>query len=159
MSPTAGQPADQSDDTDPTVMATMLTSHRRGVHSARHALELADPLSESVGESWSRAQMIEDGLPIPRLQCEYQCGTKKYRADAGWADRLVGEFDGKSKYGRLRKPGESIEDAVIREKLREDELRALGLMVLRWTWAVLERRGLADLLRPWLVRFGLMLAA
>ncbi|MGV9709391.1 hypothetical protein ACWDTI_01820 [Gordonia sp. NPDC003424] len=141
-----------------TVMADMLQAGRRGVGSARRALDLADPLAESVGESWSRAQIIEAGLPFPQLQCEYRCEAKTYRADFGWLDLLVGEFDGRKKYGRLRRPGESVEDAVIREKIREDALRAMGLMVIRWTWAVLERHGLADLLRPWLLRFGLIAA-
>ncbi|WP_240524231.1 hypothetical protein [Gordonia polyisoprenivorans] len=52
---------------------------------------------------------------------------------------MVGEFDGMIKYGRLRRPGESIADAVIREKLREDEIRDTGPRVVRWTWNDLER--------------------
>ena len=84
-----------------------------------------------------------------------------YRADFDWdgadeAAGIVGEFDGLEKYGRLRRDGESVADAVIREKVREDELRALGYVVIRWTWAVLERAGLVTLLRPWLTRCGLI---
>ncbi|GAB92520.1 hypothetical protein [Gordonia rhizosphera] len=132
------------------------TRRRNGIQRAFSALSAADPLSESVGESWSRAQMIEAGLPVPRLQHTYRCGSKKYQTDYDSDDRMVGEFDGKKKYLRLRRPGESIEEAVMREKVREDELRALGLMVIRWTWAVLERHGLVELLRPWLVRLGII---
>jgi hypothetical protein len=47
---------------------------------------------------------------------------------------VLGEFDGRVKYGRLLKPGQSIEEVVYREKLREDALRDLGWRVIRWTW-------------------------
>lgn len=62
------------------------------------------------------------------------------RADFGWPKlRTLGEFDGRSKYLRLRDKGETIEEAVIREKLREDRLRDLGWQVVRWIWAELFR--------------------
>ena len=48
--------------------------------------------------------------------------------------RRVGEFDGRMKYGRFRRPGETAEDAVHREKLREDALRDQGWQVARWIW-------------------------
>ncbi|GAC53751.1 hypothetical protein GOAMI_24_00070 [Gordonia amicalis NBRC 100051 = JCM 11271] len=45
-------------------IAQILAGRRRqGIRNARRALSLASGLSESVGESWSRAQMIEAGLP------------------------------------------------------------------------------------------------
>ncbi|MGC4962760.1 hypothetical protein ACPXCG_22485 [Gordonia sp. DT218] len=140
------------------------TRRRRGVNAARRALPLSDALSESVGESWSRAQMIDAGLPTPRLQHTFQCGRKEYRADFDWeagadgSQGVIGEFDGLEKYSRLRRPGETVADAVVREKIREDELRALGFVVVRWIWAVLEKHGVATLLRPWLVRGGLIAA-
>ncbi|WP_124708902.1 hypothetical protein [Gordonia insulae] len=137
-------------------MAEILARRRRrGIAAARRALPLSDALAESVGESWSRAQMIDAGVASPRLQHRFRCGTTTYRSDFDWqADGeragVVGEFDGLEKYGRLRRPGESVADAVIREKVREDALRAHGLIVVRWTWSVLERGGLIALLRPWL---------
>ncbi|MYR07199.1 hypothetical protein GTV32_13180 [Gordonia sp. SID5947] len=144
---------------DRATMADMCGRRRRqGIATARRALAAADPLSASVGESWSRAQMIEGGLPLPRLQREYRCGTKTYEVDFDWEGRMVGEFDGKKKYVTLRRPGESAEDAVMREKVREDQLSALGVKVIRWTWAVLEKHGLVALLRPWLLQFGLLAA-
>ena len=57
-------------------------------------------------------------------------------ADFGWpAQRTLGEFDGKVKYGRLLKPGQEPGDAVYAEKLREDEFRALDWEVVRWGWS------------------------
>jgi hypothetical protein len=51
-----------------------------------------------------------------------------------WRDqRLVGEFDGKVKYGRLLKPGQSVSDVVYDEKVREDRIRDEDLGVVRWT--------------------------
>ncbi|WP_282948203.1 type IV toxin-antitoxin system AbiEi family antitoxin domain-containing protein [Cellulomonas endometrii] len=109
-----------------------------GVRRARRVLASADPLAESPGESLSRARMIEHGLPRPELQhvvtdAEGTVG----RVDFWWPDlRLVGEFDGRVKYRVGGVPdGRALEDRVWAEKLREDRLRALGLSVVRWTWA------------------------
>ncbi len=53
---------------------------------------------------------------------------------------LLGEFDGRVKYGRLLRPGEEPGDAVFREKRREDELRRLtGFAMVRLVWADLHR--------------------
>jgi len=38
------------------------------------------------------------------------------------------------KYGRFLRPGETIEEAVLREKQREDAIRDQGWQVVRWTW-------------------------
>ncbi|WP_313317518.1 hypothetical protein [Gordonia sputi] len=129
---------------------------RRGAQHARRALPLASGLSQSVGESWSSAQMYEADLPVPRQQHRFICPSGTYETDFDWDGKLIGEFDGLAKYGRLLREGESPKDAVVREKLREDELRGLDTMVLRWVWATLERRQLAGLLRPWLVTFEII---
>lgn len=94
--------------------------------------------------------MIVAGLPMPRLQHTFQTSEGPARADFDWEAKLVGEFDGLHKYGRLLRPGDTPRDALIREKRREDALRAQGIMVVRWTWATLERGELVGLLRPWL---------
>ncbi|MFT3898666.1 MAG: hypothetical protein QM728_00250 [Gordonia sp. (in: high G+C Gram-positive bacteria)] len=145
-------------DVDRELLAAALTGRRYGVRAARRGLQYAHKDAESVGESWSRAQMIDAGLPGPVLQREFRCPSGKYRCDFCWGDRLIGEFDGAVKYGRLLRPGESVSDAVLREKRREDELRALGFMVVRWTWDDLAKGALPGLLRPWLVRLDLMAA-
>lgn len=132
-----------------------LADRRYGVRAARRALLCAHPGSESVGESWSRAKMIDAGdIPGACLQREFRCPEGKYRCDFCWEDKLIGEFDGKIKYGRLRREGESV-TAVLREKRREDELRALGFMVVRWTWGMLERNEMLDVVRPWITRLGI----
>ena len=43
-------------------------------------------------------------------------------------------FDGRVKYSKLLRPGEGAEDAVYREKLREDALRDQGWQMARWGW-------------------------
>ncbi|MFZ2239107.1 MAG: type IV toxin-antitoxin system AbiEi family antitoxin domain-containing protein [Gordonia amarae] len=141
---------------DAKVMRDILESRRRvGVRVARRALAFASGLSQSVGESWSRAQMIEAGLPGPRLQHRFHCSSGNYDTDFDWDEALIGEFDGLHKYGRLLKPGETAEQAVVREKLREDELRATDALVVRWIWSHLESHTVADLIRPRLQRLGL----
>lgn len=82
------------------------------------------------------------GLPAPELQhkvCAAADGRFLGEVDFWWrAARLVGEFDGKVKYGRLLRPGEDPGDAVYREKRREDALRDDGNRVTRWGWIDLD---------------------
>lgn len=110
--------------------------YRTGIRSARRAAAIIDPRSESYAESWSRLLMIENGVPAPELQVTIDGLTGfDARVDFLWEDcGVVGEFDGKIKYGRLLKPGELPGDAVFREKRREDALRELGYIVVRWIW-------------------------
>jgi hypothetical protein len=107
-------------------------------------MALLDPRSESPGESVSRVRLHEDGLPAPELQQDIYDENGRFiaRVDFCWKERrTIGEFDGKIKYGKLRKPGQSLEDAIYAEKLREDAIRDLGWQVVRWIWADLYRRG------------------
>jgi len=137
-------------------LARLLAGRRSaGARVARRALGYADGLSESVGESWSRAQMIEDGLALPTLQRVYRIDGQKFRVDCDWKGALVGEFDGLTKYGRLRRTGETVEQAVIREKHREDLLRATGLMLIRWIWHELERGLVTARIRFWHDKLGI----
>jgi hypothetical protein len=115
-----------------------LLQRARGRHGRGQGLlvaSFADRRSESVGESRSRVGMSRAHLPKPGLQRETfrADGTLVGRSDFDW-DRLLGEFDGLVKYGRLVRSGETPGDAVTREKVREDELRDLGHDVVRWTW-------------------------
>lgn len=110
---------------------------RPGVAAARRAVEFSDGRSESPGESLSRIVCWRAGLPAPELQFEVfdDDGILVGRTDFCWeAERTLGEFDGKVKYGRLLKPGEASSDVIYREKRREDALRALGWQVVRWNW-------------------------
>lgn len=145
---------------DREAMADGLAATRRGVGPARRAFSLADCKAENPGESWSRAVMIESGLPTPRLQHEFRDadGNVIARTDFDWSGRLVGEFDGDVKYQKYLRPGETPFDAMKREKLREDALRRLGIMVIRWTWSDLVSGRLVPMIREWLVRLDLMAA-
>jgi predicted transcriptional regulator of viral defense system len=108
-----------------------------GSPAARRVVALADHRSASVGESRSRVAIMRAGLPTPVLQWQVHRRDGLWIADVdfGWPGmRTVGEFDGKIKYGRLLRPGQSAGDAVYAEKLREDALRAEDLGVVRWGW-------------------------
>lgn len=106
---------------------------RRGIPAARRVLGLADERSESAGETRSRFRMHMAGLPPPITQWEVP-GTD-FRTDFGWPEvGVVGEFDGPIKCGRGFRPGVDPEEVLWEEKRREDQLRATGLIVVRWTW-------------------------
>lgn len=146
---------------DRVAMATGLERIRgsRGVARAMRALAVADASSESVGESWSRAQMLVcPDIAVPVLQRRFydEDGRFVARPDFEWEGRLVGEFDGITKYGAgSMEPGQTPNDVVIAEKIREDRLRQLGLEVVRWVWADLEAGRLPCILRRAMVRAGL----
>ena len=109
-----------------------------GVARALLMSRLLDGRSESAGESVSRVRMHQAGLPapVPQYTVHDEGGRFVGRADFGWEQqRVLGEFDGRTKYGRLLRPGQPAEEVVYREKLREDALRDLGWRVVRWTWA------------------------
>src|SRR6185312_16500578 len=84
-----------------------------------------------------------------QFEVRAEAGLIVARTDFAWeAERLVGEFDGRIKYGRLLRPGQDPGDAVFEEKLREDAIRDGGWKVARWTWADLARpRVVGDRLR------------
>jgi hypothetical protein len=111
---------------------------RPGSRTARIAVQLADGRSGSVGESLSRVLFYRHALPRPELQHQVvsRDGDLLAVTDFYWPrSRHVGEFDGKIKYGALLREGEAPGDAVFREKRREDDVRATGLGMTRWTWA------------------------
>ncbi len=113
-----------------------------GAPAARRVVAFADGRAESVGESRSRVALLRAGLPAPVPQWEVidAGGRLVGRVDFGWPElRTVGEFDGRLKYGRLLRAGESAGDVVFDEKIREDALRGEDLAVVRWTWADLDR--------------------
>ena len=69
---------------------------RRGVVQARELVPLADPRAESQGESWTRMEMVDHGLPIPQLQVWVEVdGVPTYRLDLAYPKhRVCVEYDG-----------------------------------------------------------------
>ncbi|MBO9520035.1 MAG: type IV toxin-antitoxin system AbiEi family antitoxin domain-containing protein [Nocardioidaceae bacterium] len=105
-------------------------------------LRLASPGAESVGESRTRFLFWAQGIPRPELQYVVRDGRELIGiVDFAWPEYgLLGEFDGRVKYGRLLKPGERPGDVVYREKIREDRIREVtGWRMIRFGWADLER--------------------
>ena len=100
----------------------------RGIGTVRRAIELARPGAQTILETLSRVRLVRAGLEDPALQREFrdEVGLIGY-ADMFWESLgVIGEADGQMKY-------ETRVD-IFNEKLREDRLRALGYIVVRWTW-------------------------
>jgi hypothetical protein len=99
---------------------------------------IASGRSGSIGESRGRWLFHIGRIPPPVLQYEVKRSDGSVAGITDWAwpqRRQLGEFDGKIKYGRLLKPGQTAGDAVFQEKRREDELRELtGSQMIRLVW-------------------------
>ena len=102
-------------------------------------LSLADRRLESIGEcrSWHMFFLNSLPMPIPQYEVVDAHGVVVARVDFAWPELgLFVEFDGKEKYVKFRKEGESVVDAVLREKKREELIcRITGWRCLRLTWA------------------------
>ncbi|MCE3554895.1 hypothetical protein LWC33_26000 [Pseudonocardia sp. RS11V-5] len=115
-----------------------------GGPAARRVGRFAADGAESAGESRSRIAIVAAGLPPPVLQLVVPrvAHGADGRVDFAWREqRVVGEFDGRVKYGRLLAPGQEAGDAVFAEKVREEAIRAASWTVLRWTWGELREFG------------------
>jgi hypothetical protein len=109
-----------------------------GSRAAARAVDFADGRSESVGESRSRVLLHRWGVGPSSLQFEVrgEGGLLVARTDFAWEEHgLLGEFDGRVKYGRLLRPGQEPGDAVFEEKRREDAVREERWGMTRWVWA------------------------
>lgn len=129
---------------DPLEVLTALEPLRgaRGVGRARSMAKFIDGRSESVGESRSRVILSRLGVPTLELQHEVfdERGFLLGRTDFALPHLgVLGEFDGRIKYGRCLRPGQDPGDAVFNEKQREDRLRDEGWQVVRWVWRELSR--------------------
>lgn len=112
---------------------------RHGSARARRVLEFADGAADRPGESLSRANMFLAGLPAPMIQQELVGASgMRWTVDFYWPSyRLIGEFDGRAKYEDPRfMGGRTAEQVLYDEKLREDDLRAVGFGFSRWPWAI-----------------------
>jgi hypothetical protein len=109
-----------------------------GSRQGRITIRFADGRAESPGESITRVQCHRFGIPKPVLQHSVVDSTGRLVgvSDFYWEDhRHLGEFDGKIKYERYLRPGESPADCVFREKRREDDMRSGLYGMSRFTWA------------------------
>lgn len=108
-------------------------------------LRLADGRIESVGESRTFHLCWRAGLPAPQPQYDVhdRFGRLVATVDFAWPEHGVFlEFDGKVKYTRLLREGESPADAVVREKRREERICELtGWTCIRLDWADLYHPG------------------
>jgi hypothetical protein len=106
------------------------------------AIRLANPRIESVGESRFDYLCFRQGLPRPVAQYEVFDGRGSLiaRLDFAWPELgAFVEFDGKVKYEKYLKPGETPGDAVFREKRREDLVREVtGMRGMRVVWVDLD---------------------
>ncbi len=116
------------------------TRHRRGAAVGRRALTFADGRSESAGESVTRVVFHQLRLPPPQLQVRIYSpnGTFLGRVDLGYPELgLLFEFDGLVKYRKPFRPGQDSADVVVAEKLREERIRDMGYVVVRFVFSEL----------------------
>lgn len=106
-------------------------------------IRLADPRAGTIGESRGNWHFFHSGIPAPIPQFEVYSADGRLvgTCDWGWPEHeLLGEFDGKIKYGRLLKDGQDPGSVVFAEKQREDALReATGMSMIRISWSDYER--------------------
>lgn len=117
--------------------------HWPGMRRLHIPVRMADGDAASVGESRGRWLFWLHGLPAPLLQYDVVDvdGVLIGTTDWAWPQlKLLGEFDGRVKYGRLLKPGQEPGDVVFAEKQREDAMRrATGFTMERVVWTDYER--------------------
>ena len=106
-------------------------------------LRLADPRIESAGESRALYLCWSQQLPrpVPQVEVLDERGLVIARLDFAWPTHGVFlEFDGREKYARHRRPGESLDDYLMREKRREERICLLtGWTCIRLGWDDLSR--------------------
>jgi hypothetical protein len=98
---------------------------------------LADDRFGSVGEVRTFFCLWRSALPKPVPQFPVYDGDELVGiVDFAWPELgIILEFDGKVKYEKYLRTGETASDAVVREKRREDRIReATGWVVIRISW-------------------------
>ena len=120
---------------------------------AWQAAQWVDGLAENPFESFSRGQLLQQGIPRPLLQWWVGDGADTwYRPDKLWPwVGLIGEADGRGKYRRDTRAGP---DPLVLEKDRQDWFDDRDFALVRWgvrrialtpgdvaaRWRTLERR-------------------
>jgi hypothetical protein len=100
-----------------------------GRRSARIVRAMCDGSAESPLESLSRLAIAASHLPRPQLQVAIWGRTRQFagRPDFYWDDYgVIGEADGDLKY--------EDRSVLVRERVRQQTLERLGLIVVRWRW-------------------------
>lgn len=92
---------------------------RRGVVQLRQLIPMADPRAESPGESWTRLEILDAGIPAPDLQhWIYINGIPTYRLDLPWPkSKVCVEYDGEEFHRKTEEQREH--DRKRRKWLRE----------------------------------------
>lgn len=114
----------------------------RGIRRCRHILSHADARSDNGGESYARGVMIENGVMLPELQVEVERLDRRgrpYRVDYLWdlpdGSKVAGELDGFEKTeSKEMLAGRTMNQAYRAERIRESQVTALGIPVLRFTF-------------------------
>ena len=108
-------------------------------------VQLADRRFDGPGEARTFYALWRGGVdaPVPQYPIRDRNGNIVALLDFAWPQHGVWlEFDGRTKYERLLKPGQSASQVVVREKAREDLVRRLtGWTCVRITWADLNHPG------------------
>jgi hypothetical protein len=106
---------------------------RRGVIQLRELVPLVDGRAESAGESWTRLELVDHGLPMPEPQ-HWICvdGVPTYRLDLAYPHaRVVVEYDGEEFH--------TGPEARERDRQRRKWLRDHG-----WTVIVVTKESFTD---------------
>jgi hypothetical protein len=110
--------------------------------SAHVVVALADERMESVAETRTYFMCRQQGLPSlePQVVVLDEGGQEFARVDFAWTELGVFlEFDGRIKYERYRREGETLEECLMREKKREERICQLtGWVCILIGWADLE---------------------
>jgi hypothetical protein len=112
--------------------AVAAVHHWPGAPRAARAVSYADGRAESPLETRGRLRIAGSGLPVPELQVEIRAGGRLVAVVDAWFDdaAVAVEFDGRVKYTDPWR-GRTAGQVLWEEKRREDELRALGIGVVR----------------------------
>lgn len=123
--------------------AASLLNSRAARERTLAVINFASPLSGSAGESLSRAKMHLFGFPAPILQKKFALRDGSNAFVDFWfkEQNMAGEFDGDGKYLRSDWGGGlTIQQRVMKEKRREDQIRAQGVGFVRWDWRDMNSR-------------------
>jgi hypothetical protein len=103
------------------------------INTVRQAFELADPDSDSIGETLSRLLAEHLGRGRPQTQFGLSRDGRTAFVDLRLGRHFI-EFDGKEKYFRGLDDGIAPEDVVWEEKKRQDWLTGFKTGMSRLTW-------------------------